>query len=164
LAGDLEGLVVEPYSSAFCAMRPTLGTEPMVAGRGAVLFAEVDRRPVDAGVAAVGDDGEGVLLLPAAFHIWPEVRIIAGMEASTMTSLGTCRLVMPLSELTIARRGRRVGGGDVGLDRRPCSAGEPGDLLDEVAEAVVQVDAERASVAACLAKRSLKKAGRRGRR
>ena len=30
---------------------------------------------------------------------------MAGMEASTMTSLGTCRFVMPLSELTIARRG-----------------------------------------------------------
>jgi hypothetical protein len=34
--------------------------------------------------------------------------------------------------------------------------GEGGDLLDEVAEAVVQIDAEAAKVAACLAKRSLK--------
>ncbi len=30
---------------------------------------------------------------------------MAGIEASTITSLGTWRLVMPLSELTIARRG-----------------------------------------------------------
>ncbi len=30
---------------------------------------------------------------------------MAGIEASTMTSLGTCRLVMPLSESTIARAG-----------------------------------------------------------
>ncbi len=37
--------------------------------------------------------------------MWPEVRIMAGMEASTMTSLGTCRLVMPLSESTIASSG-----------------------------------------------------------
>ncbi len=36
----------------------------------------------------------------------PESRIIAGIEASTITSLGTCRLVMPLSELTIASAGR----------------------------------------------------------
>lgn len=36
----------------------------------------------------------------------PESRIIAGIDASTITSLGTCRFVMPLSELTIARRGR----------------------------------------------------------
>ena len=30
---------------------------------------------------------------------------MAGMEASTITSLGTCRLVMPLSELTMASAG-----------------------------------------------------------
>ncbi len=42
---------------------------------------------------------------PSAFHIWPDVRIIAGIEASTMTSLGTWRLVMPRSESTIARPG-----------------------------------------------------------
>ena len=43
--------------------------------------------------------------LPAAFHICPELRIIAGIEASTITSEGTWRLVMPLSELTIASAG-----------------------------------------------------------
>ncbi len=43
--------------------------------------------------------------LPSGPHMWPEVRIMAGMEASTMTSLGTCRLVMPLSESTMARAG-----------------------------------------------------------
>ena len=32
---------------------------------------------------------------PSAFHIWPDVRIIAGIDASMITSLGTCRLVMP---------------------------------------------------------------------
>ncbi len=42
---------------------------------------------------------------PSGPHMWPEVRIIAGMEASTMTSDGTCRLVMPLSESTMARAG-----------------------------------------------------------
>ena len=39
---------------------------------------------------------------PSGPHMWPEVRIIAGIEASTITSEGTCRLVMPLSESTIA--------------------------------------------------------------
>ena len=43
--------------------------------------------------------------LPFAFHICPDVRIIAGMEASMITSLGTCKFVMPLSELTIAKSG-----------------------------------------------------------
>ena len=37
--------------------------------------------------------------------MWPEVRIMAGIEASTITSLGTCRLVMPRSESTMARSG-----------------------------------------------------------
>ena len=42
---------------------------------------------------------------PAGFHILPEVRIAAGIEASMMTSLGTCKLVIPLSEFTIAMSG-----------------------------------------------------------
>ncbi len=37
--------------------------------------------------------------------MWPELRIIAGIEASTITSEGTCRLVIPLSESTMARSG-----------------------------------------------------------
>ena len=43
---------------------------------------------------------------PSAFHILPPSRIMAGMEASMITSDGTCRLVMPLSELTMAKLGR----------------------------------------------------------
>jgi hypothetical protein len=35
----------------------------------------------------------------------PDERIMAGMDASTMTSLGTCRLVMPRSESTMANGG-----------------------------------------------------------
>ncbi len=44
--------------------------------------------------------------------MWPEVRIIAGIEASMMTSEGTWRLVMPLRSSTIASRGPSA---------RPCS-------------------------------------------
>ena len=44
--------------------------------------------------------------LPSGPHICPESRIIGGIEASMITSLGTCRLVIPLSELTIASAGR----------------------------------------------------------
>ena len=43
----------------------------------------------------------------SAFHIWPELRIAAGIEASMMTSLGTCRLVMPRLESTCASAGPR---------------------------------------------------------
>ena len=44
-------------------------------------------------------------VLPSASHICPDWRIIAGIEASMMMSLGTWRLVMPRSESTIARLG-----------------------------------------------------------
>jgi hypothetical protein len=37
---------------------------------------------------------------PSAPHSLPPLRTSAGIEASTMTSEGTCRLVMPLSLLT----------------------------------------------------------------
>ena len=42
---------------------------------------------------------------PSGPHRWPPARIMAGMEASMMTSLGTCRFVMPRSESTMDRRG-----------------------------------------------------------
>ena len=44
--------------------------------------------------------------LASAPHIFPAARIAAGIEASTMTSLGTCRFVMPLSESTMAKGAR----------------------------------------------------------
>ena len=44
-------------------------------------------------------------LFPAASHSLPPFLIMAGMEASIMTSLGTCRFVMPWSESTMLRRG-----------------------------------------------------------
>jgi len=43
---------------------------------------------------------------PSGPHILPESRTTGGIEASMITSLGTWRLVMPLSEFTIANRGR----------------------------------------------------------
>ena len=36
--GAMKVLSCEPYSSAFCAIRPTLGTLPMVAGSKAPFF------------------------------------------------------------------------------------------------------------------------------
>ena len=73
---------------------------------------------------------------PSGPHMWPEVRIIAGIEASTMTSLGTCRFVMPLSELTIARRGPSARPlVDGGLDL--VAVGQGGEAVEDAAEAVV---------------------------
>ena len=42
---------------------------------------------------------------PFLSHIFPEFLIIAGIEASIITSDGTCKFVIPLSESTIARSG-----------------------------------------------------------
>ena len=72
----------------------------------AVAPAVVDGLGVQRRVGVVGDHE---LACPAArrraFHIWPEARIAAGIEASMITSLGTCRLVIPRSESTIASAG-----------------------------------------------------------
>ena len=43
--------------------------------------------------------------LPLVLYICPEVLIIAGIEASIIISEGTCKLVIPLSEFTIANSG-----------------------------------------------------------
>ena len=46
--------------------------------------------------------------LPSGPHICPDERMAAGIDASMITSLGTCRLVIPLLESTIASGGRFV--------------------------------------------------------
>ena len=104
--GNSNVLSCEPYSSAFCAINPMLDTLPMVFGSRAPLALQksivawytpaYDRSGMTAFVSRV---------CPALSHIWPELRIIAGMEASMMTSDGTCKLVMPRSESTMARSG-----------------------------------------------------------
>ena len=55
-------LSCDPYSSAFCAISPTLGTLPMVAGiQRPMRFAKVNRGLIHACVRAVWNDGHGVL-------------------------------------------------------------------------------------------------------
>ncbi len=82
--------------------------------------------------------------LPAAFHIWPEVRIIAGMEASTMTSLGDVEIGDAFVGVDHRDGGARGEDSlDVSLDRGLLVGGEFFDFAEEVAEAVVQIDAER---------------------
>ncbi|OQC03258.1 MAG: hypothetical protein BWX79_02667 [Alphaproteobacteria bacterium ADurb.Bin100] len=59
------------------------------------------RAKVDSGITALTS-----LSRPLASHILPPLRIMAGMEASTMMSLGEWKLVMPLAESTMASSGR----------------------------------------------------------
>ena len=59
------------------------------------------REKVDSGFTALVS-----LVLPSAPYILPPARIIAGIEASTITSLGEWKLVMPRAESTMASSGR----------------------------------------------------------
>ena len=98
-------LSCDPYSSAFLAIRPTLGTLPIVVtGRRHRSSCSQSSALIDTGVAAVGNDGFGVLQLAVRVPHLTRRADHAGIEASMITSLGTWRLVMPLSELTIAKR------------------------------------------------------------
>ena len=80
---------------------------------------------------------------PAAFHIFPESRIIGGIDASMMMSLGTCRLVIPRSESTIASAGPDASAAlmSASMGARP-SSGRVGDTREHVGEAVVRVHAD----------------------
>ena len=84
-------------------MRPTFGVVPIVAGSNAPCSRQWST--VSAYSGAYEESGMTNFVScgsPAAFHICPEERIAAGIEASTMTSDGAWRFVMPLSESTIA--------------------------------------------------------------
>ncbi len=59
------------------------------------------RENVDSGLTALVS-----LVRPSAPYILPPRRIIAGIEASTITSLGEWKLVMPRAESTMASSGR----------------------------------------------------------
>ena len=59
------------------------------------------RENVDSGFTALVS-----LVFPSAPYILPPRRIIAGIEASTMTSLGEWKFEMPLAESTMASSGR----------------------------------------------------------
>src|SRR6218665_2877166 len=59
------------------------------------------RAKVDSGITAFTS-----FRRPSAPRILPPLRIIAGIDASTMMSLGEWKLVMPLAESTIASSGR----------------------------------------------------------
>ncbi len=62
--------------------------------------------------------------LPSAFHIWPEVRIAAGIDASMITSLGAWRFVMPRAESTIASGGPLSYAASIACSIAPrCSSG-----------------------------------------
>ena len=109
----------------------------------ALLAAEVDHRLVNASVAAVGDEGEGVLLF--AFLVphlagGADHRRHGGVhdDVGGDVEVGDAFVGVDVGECGAGG----VGGGEVGLDGGFLGGGEFFDFGDEVAEAVVQIDAE----------------------
>ena len=93
---------------------------------------------------------------PSAPYILPPARIIAGIEASTMTSLGEWKLVMPLAESTIASSGRCSWQACRSrIDLLALRLRQGGDLVVQVDHAVVDVDAELVEQLAVLRERVL---------
>ena len=95
-----------------------------------------------------------------AFHILPPSRITFGIDASTMTSLGTCRLVIPLRESTIARAGRVAYTAAMSASISAFfSAGSRSSLASTSASPLLTLAPTLLSVSACLSSAVLVKHG-----
>jgi hypothetical protein len=71
-----------------------------------VLLEELDGLVIDRRIGIVGDDADRVMLLAIRSPALAAARMSAGIEASMITSEGTCRLVMPRSLSTMYIGGR----------------------------------------------------------
>jgi hypothetical protein len=150
-------LSCEPYSSAFCAIRPTFGTEPIVAGSNAPLrLAVVDDGLVDAGVAAVGNHRLGVLQLAVGV---PHLAEVADHRRHRGVDDHVARHVQVGDALVGVDHRQRRAAGVGGLRCRPRSPRSPpaaSASRRQVAEAVVDVDAELGQRRACFSNTSAK--------
>ena len=95
--------------------------------------------------------------LSALFHIWPASRTSGGMEASMITSEGTCRLVMPLRESTMASSGRDAYAAAMSASIAVrCSAGSVAIFASTSPKPLFSFTLSALKVAPCLAHTSLK--------
>src|SRR5471032_1079629 len=108
------------------------------------------RAKVDSGITALASFGR-----PSAPHILPPMRIMAGIDASTMMSFGEWKLVMPLAESTIASSGRCSWQACRSRTISSCFVVGRGDLVVQVDHAVVDVDAQLVEQLAVLLERFL---------
>ena len=77
------------------------------------------------------------------FHILPPSRIKTGIDASMITSLFTCRLVLPARESTIAQTGTLVVTScDIGLDLGLFPGWKRIEFAEHVGQSVVYVGAD----------------------
>ena len=143
-AGGLEGLVVRAVFLGGLSHEADVGDSAHRLGvEGAVLFAEVDRGGVDAGVAAVGDNAEGVLALAGGIpHLagGADHRGHRGVDDHVRRDVKIGDALVGVDHRDGGAGGEA--GGDGGLDGGFLVGGEFLDFAEEVAEAVVQIDAE----------------------
>ncbi len=123
-----------------------------------ILFEVRNCFVIDARIGAVGDDAFGVASLPSGPQPLPPARISAGIEASMITSDGTCRLVMPLSELTIYSGGWSSISASISVDDRG-PIGHPGDPVQPRSRQCRNSGPRRAASSAspCLSKTGFRK-------
>ena len=145
--------------ATFCAISPTFDTLPIVATSNAPFFWQSAMHAWYIGPY----ERSGMRHLtssssPALFHIRPESRTTTGIDASMITSEGTCRLVMPRSESTIASDGRVAYAASMSASIALRSAS--GRLLIfsySAARPLFGLTPALASASACFEKTSLKK-------
>ena len=142
IAGSNKGLVVGAVFLGRLGHEADVGDRAHGLGiEGPVLFAEVDRGLVDAGIAAVGDDAEGVLgLAGAVIHLaaGADHRGHGGIDDDIAGDIEVGDALVGVDHGDLGTRG--VDGGNIGLDRGLLVSGERCNLGAEVAETVVQVD------------------------
>ena len=95
--------------------------------------------------------------LSSAFHMRPESRTSGGMEASMITSEGTCRLVMPLRESTMASAGRAAYAAAMSASiSLRCASGSVATFASTSPKPLFSFTLSAFSAAPCLAHTSLK--------
>jgi hypothetical protein len=85
---SFECFIVRTYSSAFWAIKPTFGTDPIVVGSKAPFFYKSLLLLYKFQHKSGLELPQGILWFSSLFHICPDVRIIAGIEASTQYQKG----------------------------------------------------------------------------
>ena len=144
LAGGLEGLVVRAVFLGGLGHEADVGDGAHgLRVEGAVFFAKVDRGGVDAGVAAVGDDAEGILAFAGGVpHLTggADHRRHGGVDDDVRGDVEVGDALVGVDHGDGGARGED--GRDVGFDGRFLVGGKRGDFAEEVAEAVVEINAK----------------------
>ena len=144
LAGASKVLLCEPYSSACCAIRPDVGHAAHgLRIEGTVFLAVIDDHLVDPRIATVRDHGLGIVQLAVRS---PHLAGLANHRRHGSIDdhiAGHMQIGDALVRVNHRQlRPRLVAGFDVGLDLGTLGFRQGSDLREQIAETVVDVDAQ----------------------